>query len=183
MKHILLSLAMGFIISSIAIAHEEPAKTLKEKKDKEEKAAFYRSKNVASYTVWKHQISENKPDTDKKEKFLTTLLDEHGNISEMLVYKNTDTLEYRVVFSYDKHNNMTGDTDFNPDGSVNENIKYKYFEGTSRFSEIIKKSPEDQALTTTVYSLNEQGLVNEVTTRDAEGNLTSFSEYTYEFKK
>ena len=288
MKRIIFSLALAFLMSSFAVAHEEPAKTLKEKKEKEEKAAFYRGKNVGSYTVWKHEINENKPDLERKDKFLTTRLDEHGNISEMLVYKNTDTLEYRVAFSYDKHNNMTGDTDFNPDGSVNENIEYKYdskgrvteqmnyaennvfdskftysidekfrsltftkllpgdsveyliiykydgpvdegnnteiikqkptgelimrvenhfddsnlrmqkriydennlllyyfeykyFEGTNRFSEITKKSPEDQVLSTTVYSLNEKDLVKEVTTRDAEGNLTSFSGYTYEY--
>lgn len=289
MKRIIFSLALAFLLSSSAVAHEEPAKTLKEKKEKEEKAAFYQSKNVASYTVWKHEIVDNKPDMERKEKFLTTQLDEHGNIAEMLVYKNTDTLEYRVAFRYDKHNNMTGDTDFNPDGAVNENIEYKYdskgrvteqmnygekhvfdsrftysideksrsltftkykpadsveyqiiyrydgpvdesnnteiikqkptgelimrvenrfdvsnlrmqkriydendlllyyfeykyFEGTNRFSEIIKKSPEDMVLTTTGYSLNEMGLVSEVTTLDAEGNLMSYSSYTYNFR-
>jgi len=290
MKYILITLLLTFVVSAIALTHEEPPKTLKEKKEKEEKAALYRGKNVASYTVWKHEAVDFKPDLEHKEKFLTTVLDRHGNIAEMLVYKNTDTLEYRVGFTFDEQGNMTDDTDFNPDGFINENInykydslgrvteqmnygennafdskfiyeidketntltftkfkpadtieyliiynydglvdqgnnteiikqkptgelimrvencfdesnlrmqkrifdennklmyyfEYKYFEGTNRFSEIIKKSPEDQVLTKTVYNLNEQVLVHEVTTWDAEGNLTFFSGYTYEFKK
>lgn len=286
MKQIILSLAFGIVFSSVAIGHEEPAKTLREKKEKEEKAAFYRGKKVIMYTVWKHELKDNKPDKEHKEKFLTTRLDEQGNVTEMLVYKNTDTLDYRVAFKYDAHSNMTGETDINPDGSIHEKseyqydnfgrvisqinyseknvidsrftyradnkantiiftkfmptgitdyqiiykydglvdtgnntemikqkpsgelitrvenrfddlkqrtqkrifdannklmyyFEYKYFKGTDQFSEIIKKSPEDKVLSKTVYSLNEQGLVQAVATWDAEGKLTSFLSYIY----
>lgn len=126
MKKIILSLILGFLVSSLVVAHEEPAKTLREKKEKEEKAAYYKGKKVVMYTVWKHELKDNKPDKDHKEKFLTTRLDEEGNITEMLVYKNSDTLDYRVSFKYDSHSNMTGETDINPDGSIHEESEYQY---------------------------------------------------------
>jgi hypothetical protein len=285
---IIVSLALGLIVSSAVLAHEEPAKTLKEKKEKEEKALFYLERNVASYTVWRHELSENIPDMIQKEKFLMTRLNELGHIAEMLIYKNTDTLDYRVAFTYDDQGNMIGDTDYNPDGSINENIdysydsfgrvieqmnysandtfdskftyviddksqsliftkfkpidtieyliiykydgpvdqgnnteiikqtpdgelimrvenifdesnlrtqkrifgpnnelmyyfEYKYFENTDRFSEIVKKSPENQILSKTVYTLNEFDLMKDVTIWDAEGKITSYSSYSYEF--
>ncbi len=116
------------IYSFVLYAHEEPAKTIKEKEKKEQDRKEIQQNKIASCTVWKHSISNNKLESELNEKFLIVLYDTKGNISEMQVYKSNDTLDYKVVFKYDENNNMITDTDFNPDGTIVENIEYKYDE-------------------------------------------------------
>ncbi len=122
-------LITGIMIHSFGLyAHEEPAKTIKEKEKKEQDRKEILENKIASFTVWKHKILNNEHDTAEKEKFLILTYDMKGNISEMQVYKSNDTLDYKVVFEYDQNNNMITDTDYNPDESIAENIEYKYDE-------------------------------------------------------
>ncbi|MBN2683580.1 MAG: hypothetical protein JXR58_13880 [Bacteroidales bacterium] len=117
----------GILIHSFGLyAHEEPAKTIKEKEKKEQDRKEIQENKIVSFTVWKHNISDNKQDTVLKEKFLIVSYNTKGNISEMQIYKSNDTLDYKVVFGYDGNNNMITDTDYNPDGTIAENIEYKY---------------------------------------------------------
>jgi hypothetical protein len=126
-KLFLINLALMLCFSGL-FAHEEPAKTLKEKSDKEKARTEILKNKIISFTVWKHQIIDNRKDKMLKERVLTTTYDTGGNLSEMLVYKSNDTLDYRVAFGYDENNNMITDTDYNPEGSIAENIEYTYDE-------------------------------------------------------
>lgn len=107
-------------------AHEEPAKTLKEKEKKEQDRKEILLNKIASFTVWKHEMQDSTQESVLKNKFLTVIYDNQGNISEMQVYQKNDTLDYKVVFGYDENNNMITDTDYNADGTIAENIEYTY---------------------------------------------------------
>jgi hypothetical protein len=128
MKRYALLIAWILIHSFGLFAHEEPAKTIKEKEKKEHDRKEILENKIASLTVWKHKIQDNKHHTELKEKFLILSYDTKGNISEMQVYKSNDTLDYKVVFEYDQNNNMIKDTDYKPDGTIAENIEYTYDE-------------------------------------------------------
>lgn len=131
----LILIITGILIHSFGLyAHEEPAKTIKEKEKKEQDRKEILENKIASFTVWKHKILNNEHNTAEKEKFLILTYDMKGNISEMQVYKSNDTLDYKVVFGYDQKNNMITDTDYNPDGTIAENIEYKY-DGVGRVLE------------------------------------------------
>lgn len=119
----------GILIYSFGLyAHEEPAKTIKEKEKKEKERKDIQHNKIVSFTVWKHSISDNKQNSELKEKSLIVLYNTNGNISEMQIYKSNDTLDYKAVFEYDENNNMITDTDYNPDGTIVENVEYKYDE-------------------------------------------------------
>ena len=119
----------GILIHSFGLyAHEEPAKTIKEKEKKEQDRKEILENKIASFTVWKHKILNNQHDTVLKEKFLILSYDMKGNISKMQVFNSNDTLDYKVVFKYDQSNNMITETDYNPDEIIVENIEYKYDE-------------------------------------------------------
>ena len=120
--------ALIMIHSMGLFAHEEPAKTIKEKEKKEHDRMEILRNNIVSFTVWNHKFPEINQDSVLKEKFLTLSYDARGNISEMQVYKSNDTLDYKVVFEYDQNNNMISDTDYNPDGTIAEKIEYAYDE-------------------------------------------------------
>jgi YD repeat-containing protein len=125
----LLVIVLGIMINIFLVfAHEEPAKTLKEKLEKEKSRIEIIENEITSLTVWKYEILDNKPDLISKEKFLTTLYDTSGNISEMHFFKADDTLDYKVIFGYDENNNMITDTDYNPDGTIAQRIEYMYDE-------------------------------------------------------
>ena len=126
----------GILIHSFGLfAHEEPAKTIKEKEKKEKDRKEILDNKIASFTVWKHKIVNNEYDTVLKEKFMILSYEKKGNISEIQVYKSNDTLDYKVVFGYDQNNNMITDTDYNPDETIAEKIVYKYDE----FGRVLKQ--------------------------------------------
>lgn len=126
MKKIILFIIVIISGYSGVYAHDEPVKTSKEKKEKEDKRISILDKNILSYTVWKHKIFNNKPNSNLKRQFLTVLYDKKGNDSEMLVFQNTDTLNYRKVFEYDKDNNMIKMTQYNSNRALDKSIKYIY---------------------------------------------------------
>ncbi len=113
--------ALGLILS----AHEEPAKTLKEKREKEQNRKKILAERIGSTTVFKHTINNGVVDTIK-EVFMTTRFDQKGNIASMSVFKSSHSLDYEVVFTYDYNNNMLTDTDYNSSGQMVENIQYTY---------------------------------------------------------
>ncbi|MGI6312663.1 MAG: hypothetical protein ACOXZU_14190 [Bacteroidales bacterium] len=78
-KIILLSLILA-TFPAVSSAHEEPAKTLSEKKAKEKDREEILSKRISSYTVMKHSIA-NGSVTTHQERYLTTKYDKKGNIS------------------------------------------------------------------------------------------------------
>jgi len=123
-RFILLSLILA-TVSTVSSAHEEPAKTLSERKAKEKDRNEILSKRISSYTVMKHSIVNGSISTHQ-ETYLVTEYDEKGNIYSMSVYKSGDSLDYKIIFTYDQNNNMITDTDFDPLGKISENIKISY---------------------------------------------------------
>ena len=96
-KIILLSLILA-TFPAVSSAHEEPAKTLSEKKAKEKDREEILSKRISSYTVMKHSIA-NGSVTTHQERYLVTEYDKNGNIYSMSVYKSGDSLDYKVIFT------------------------------------------------------------------------------------
>lgn len=125
-KKIIIALFVSLVFPPLVKAHEEPAKTLKEKKDKEEKRLKIKSQNLRSQTIWKYEVKEGIADTRSKQKFLVTEYSKEGNIAAMILYKSGDSLEAKTMFTYDDDNNMITDTDYNPDGSMVDSIVYQY---------------------------------------------------------
>jgi hypothetical protein len=127
MKQVLFAIIASIINFSILSAHEDPAKTIKEKQIKEKDRKEIMSLKIQSYTVWNNSVTNGTPG-DRKEKYLVTKFDKKGNIASMSVFKTSDSLDYMVVFTYDKDNNMITDTDYNPSGKITEDIKFFYDE-------------------------------------------------------
>ena len=136
MSRIAVLIFLLLIYVSKPYSHEEPAKTLKEKAEKERARTEMLNKKVASYTVWKYKITGNSPDVDSKEKYYTAFFDPSGNISEMIEYGSSGEVKGKTVFGYDDQNNMITDTDYGPDGMVNDKIIYQY-DGWGRVTEQI----------------------------------------------
>lgn len=153
---LLLTLTFLSICTLRVFAHEEPAKTKKENDRKE-----ILENKISSFTVWKHEITNNKHDSINKEKLMKVSYNLKGNISEMQIYKSSNILDYKAVFGYDKDNNMLTDTDYNTDVSIAENIKYKYdntgrvveqinYEGESEFDSMILYEVDNNTKTLTL---------------------------------
>ena len=154
-KIILLSLILA-TFPAVSSAHEEQAKTLSEKKAKEKDREEILSKRISSYTVMKHSIA-NGSVTTHQERYLTTEYDKKGNIYSMSVYKSGDSLDYKVIFTYDQNNNMITDTDFDPAGNISENIKYSY-DDAGRVKEQYNYSKDNEFDSRFTYEIDDKKL-------------------------
>ena len=123
--------------------------------------------------------------TDSVEYYILYKFDgpvDEGNNTEIIKQKPDGELIMRVENRFDASNLRTQKMVFDENNKLMYYYEYKYFEGTNRFSEIVKKSPENQILSKTVYTLNELDLLQDVSIWDEAGNLTTYSAYTYEFR-
>jgi len=105
-------------------AHEEPSKTLKEKKAKEQKKQQVFKAKIKTATVWKYTF-ENKTETANKQKALIMGYDARGNFISIEAYKN-DSLTERDEYSYSSNGNMLSDIDFSPNGKLLEKNVFAY---------------------------------------------------------
>lgn len=156
MRKVLFTLIALIINISFLSAHEEPAKTLKEKNTKEKDRKEILTKKIISYTVVNHSVI-NGTIGMKKEKYLITEFDKKGNIYSMSVYKPGDSLDYKVIFTYDNNNNMITDTDLDPSGEVTENLKFSYddFNRVKEQYNYVKENEFDSKFT---YEIDEKNL-------------------------
>lgn len=128
MKHLFITSIVFFsMFCTICFAHEEPAKTLKEKQDKvKQKVNIYIAK-IKSGIVWAFQVKEG-VSTEKKFKSMIQEYDTKGNLSGISVFRN-DTLIERVEYIYNPNSDMLTDIDFTPQGIIIEKTNHKYDKG------------------------------------------------------
>lgn len=117
MKGIFLSLLI--LSQFVALAHEEPAKTLFEKKQKSDSKKKYAAAGVKTVTMWKQVSGE------AKTKALVMGYGKDGTYLWIEAWKN-DSLDLRVEYGYSAKGDMISDTDFEPDGSMAEKNVYEY---------------------------------------------------------
>lgn len=125
MRLLFIIILMFFLAFAITTAHEEPAKTLKEKADKAKAALEIAKYSINSHTVWVHEIVDNKPDMMSKSELFTVRYNISGYITEMQVFKKGDSLDYIIEFTYDDNFSLLTDTDYTPEGDISEAIKYQ----------------------------------------------------------
>lgn len=110
----------------LSFSHEEPPKTIKEKRAKEKERLSVQKSGIKSFTVWKHVIKNGVESPEGRSRHYTTFFDSEGNLSGISVFRNSDTLDYRVEYKYDKDNSMLTDTDFDSVGLMEESVSYEY---------------------------------------------------------
>jgi len=156
MKKVLFFLITIIINNSFLSAHEEPAKTIKEKQIREKDRREIMSLKIQSYTVWNYSVVKGTPD-DRKEKYLVTEYDKKGNIYSMTAYKPGDSLDYKVIFTYDQDNNMITDTDHDASGAISEDIKY-FYDGSGRVKEQLNYNKGNEFDSKFTYEIDNKNL-------------------------
>jgi hypothetical protein len=127
MKYLFLFLAILFVMNTLS-AHEEPAKTLAEKHEKEKQRIKMMNAKIKSIEVLQYKIEEGKQLEVSPSHYYTESFDEQGHLTSMVVFKNADSIDYVVSFKYDEQHNMLIDEDSDPDGNKIESIEYVYDE-------------------------------------------------------
>jgi hypothetical protein len=105
-------------------AHEEPSKTLKEKKDKEQKKAQIVKSKIKTATVWKF-VFEKDTETKIKNRAFVMGYDKQGNLSFIEAYKN-DSLNERDEYTYSASGEMLSETDLLKGTEVIEKNNFIY---------------------------------------------------------
>lgn len=123
MKKVLIFIVTITLFNAL-FAHEEPAKTLKEIKEKENNRLKIISNKTMQVSIWKYQIKDNKYNPDIKEKYIEMNYGQNGTLDEMKVFSTGNVLDYKTKIKYDDNFNMIEDTDYDPDGNIYEQIKY-----------------------------------------------------------
>jgi hypothetical protein len=123
-KHIPLLLVLLISMPFQSKAHEEPSKTLKEKREKTQKKQKIYNSKIKTITVWKY-VFENNAETSVRQKAFVMGYDCEGNYTSIEAYKN-DSLNVRVEYAYSKQGDMLSDTDFSPEGKMVEKNTYTY---------------------------------------------------------
>ncbi|MGQ9847887.1 MAG: hypothetical protein ACUVQP_10385 [Bacteroidales bacterium] len=111
-------------ISLNTIAHEEPSKTLNERKYKAKTRDRIIKSGIVKSTSWKFQVNDGKI-SEKGEKAIVQEYDIFGNLTAIEAYRN-DSLTERVEYSYDQNNNMLTEIDYSADRKILEKNTYKY---------------------------------------------------------
>jgi hypothetical protein len=138
MKHYIFLICFFLAVHFFCSAHEEPAKTLAEKKDKETAKQKIVKSNINSVTVWK-SIAENGIEKNQKQKAFRMGYNKTGSMVYIEAYKN-DSLQERDEITYSESGDMISQTDY----STNHNVMEKdlfFFDAQGRlFSGITKNS-------------------------------------------
>ena len=152
MKQIILVAIVLLWFPAVFYAHEEPSKTIAEKKQKEKDRKSIQSHKTKTATIWNCKISEDGTKTDVKTKNVISSYDKHGNLSEVKVFQN-DSLDIRLVFQRDDSNNMTAETGYDSNNKITENIIYKY-DDQGRIIEQFNYDNEKDFVSKFIYSVN-----------------------------
>lgn len=110
----------AFIIHMNGFSHEEPAKSLYERKQKAETKQKIASSSIKSVTLFKLSDSET-----GQIKLMTMSYDGEGTYLSLDAFED-ETLKLRVEYGYSKSVDMISDTDFNSEGNVTEKNVYKF---------------------------------------------------------
>jgi len=133
MKHLktIAFVALFFLGQSSGIfAHEEPAKTKLEKKEKQAEAKRISKQCIKSSFAYKQKINRVQA---ASEKFLYLQTDYacNGLMESLTLFDSTGKIDTKVVYSYDCAQRMIVDADYDADEKLIEKIEYCYNEDGS----------------------------------------------------
>lgn len=120
----LTNLVVLVLLPAIIIAHEEPSKTLYEKKAKEKAALKISNARIHETTAWKYSLVDGRIQ-EEGSKILEQQYDREGKLVGLESYKN-DTLKLIVRYDFDEFGNMLSDIDFSPDDKMIEKNLFLY---------------------------------------------------------
>lgn len=123
-KIVLLLLVLNYVIG--AFAHIEPTKTVKEKKENEEKRKTILKNKIQSYIVWNHEINDHKINFNSKEKNVKFVFDKNGNNTELIIFKKNGEISIKKVLVFDENNNMESNMEYSSDLSLTRKANYYY---------------------------------------------------------
>lgn len=118
--------SMLFLLPFYGYSHEEPAKTSKEKAEKEAKRKQIEASKIAVATSWKYEVKEGIVNKESSTKYLETLYSQNGTINAMKLYKANGKIDMSVFYTYDEFFNMKTEMDRDSMGNLQENIEFFY---------------------------------------------------------
>lgn len=124
MKKFLLVLLTLFIAVNLP-AHEEPAKTIKEKREKEQERLRIKKLGIKSSTVWQYILSSDET-ASKKYKYLVSEYNPDGTLHSLIQYDTAGIVVLKVKYDYDDQYNMITDADYDKNDKILEKIEYRY---------------------------------------------------------
>ena len=142
------TLVLTFILISINFliySHEEPSKTLNEKKEKQERQKQIIQAKIKTSTAWKY-VFANEKETEVKNKVFVMGYDNKGNMSYIEAYKN-DSLQERDEISYNEKGDMISQIDFSADMKIMEK-DFFYFDNDGRVFSGGTKNSNDSIMET-----------------------------------
>lgn len=122
-----LTVLLFFGQSISLMAHEEPAKTKMEVKEKRAEAKRISKQCMKSSLAYKQKFSEGKIASEKF-LYLQTEYACNGLMESLTLFDSTGKIDTKVVYSYDCAQRMIVDADYDADDKLIEKIDYFYFE-------------------------------------------------------
>jgi hypothetical protein len=117
-------IAIILLYVAVVYAHEEPAKTLKEKADRRKAQEKTFASKIKSLTAWNYVV-QNDSIGELKSKTIVQEYDTIGNFIGISAFKN-DTLNERAVYRYTEGGDLSGDEDYSSRGQLLEHNIYRY---------------------------------------------------------
>jgi hypothetical protein len=117
-------IAVLLFLSATISAHEEPSKTLFEKKQKEKIMKRLSSAGIIKTSALKYEVIDGVV-TDNFNKVIVQEYNQDGALTAIESYKN-DSQDLRVEYTFDANYNIITDTDFSSEGLMIEKNVYKY---------------------------------------------------------
>jgi len=140
--------------SGLAMAHEEPPKTMKEKKQQSRESARVRKSGIEKALVYKQKGSESPA------LIFETVYDTAGVPAEMVQYDSASAVEARSRFMYGADGSMLSDEDLDAGGKTSARITYKYGPGgLVAESEAFEETAEGRKKYRFAYSRGEREIV------------------------
>jgi hypothetical protein len=120
LKRFYLIIFSVFMLHMNGFSHEEPSKSLYERKQKAESKQKIASSGIKSVTLFKLSESET-----GQTKLMTLSYDRDGTYLSVEAFED-ETLKLRVEYGYSKNGDMISDTDYDIDGEVLEKNTFEY---------------------------------------------------------
>lgn len=150
-----LAIFLILLMNYQATAHEEPPKTLKEKKEKENARSRKKSNKIAVSQIWRIKV-DNGIITEDKEKYAEIGYNTEGYITFMKEFSSKGNLIMTTDLSYDQAGNLLLDMDIDS------------------LYHVVEK---------TIFLYNSKGLVSRAMSIDSNNISGSVGEYVYYDKK
>ena len=104
---------------------------------------------------------------------------DQGNNVEIIKQDPGGKLIMRVENVFDDKDSRTHKKIFDENNRLMYYFEYSYDKKTKKFGTILRKSPDDRVLSSTIYTYNSNGLTESVKTLNESGQITSFLTYKY----